>query len=376
MQPLWLSAMQPALTAVSISVGTSAKPAVSAVLCCRPAVPRRIDIPGTISTLQLQPLVLGLRTLGVDPARVFGRVGLSLELIADSSARVSSGIEFAVWDTLQEVCDDPCIGVRIADVVQPGALGAYEYLLRNSTTLRAAIELANRYERVVDDLSRVQLIEDDRTAAVRLWRVGDYPFPPHGIECVFTVIVRLAGESFRGHDIKPIEVRFVHPLTGALEERVRRMGCPVKFEQPFNEIVFDPAVLDRPIVSADPRLGEVLEEHLRGVMAALPTEEPFMQRARTSLAELLAAGTASLETLASALHLSERTLRRRLDEHGTSYKQLLDELRKELARYYVGRTDQSLEQVAARLGFTEPSTFYRAFKRWEGTTPAAYRARK
>jgi AraC-like DNA-binding protein len=339
-------------------------------------VARPLDIPGTISTLQLQPLVRGLETLGIDPARVFGRVGISLTLIADSSARINSGIEFDVWDALQEVCEDPCIGVRMADVVQPGALGAYEYLLRNSTTLRAAVELANRYERVVDDLSRVLLIEDGATAAMRLWRVGDYPFPPQGIECVFCVIVRLAVEAFQGRDIVPLEVRFAHPLTGALEERVRRFRCPVLFDQPFNEIVFEASVLDLPISNADARLGEVLEEHLRQVMASLPEGDPLIQRARTTLAELLAAGSASLETLASALHLSERTLRRRLDEHGTSYKQLLDELRKELALYYVGRTDQSLEQVAARLGFTEPSTFYRAFKRWEGTTPAAYRARK
>jgi AraC-like DNA-binding protein len=336
-------------------------------------VARPLDIPGTISTLQLQPLVRALEVIGIEPARVFGRVGLSLDLIADSSARVGAGVEFDVWDALEEVSGDPCIGLRIADTVKPGALGAYEYLLRNSTSLRAAIELANRYERVVDDLARVALIENGALAAFRLWRLGDYPLPVQGIECVFTVIVRIVTELFLG---KPTEVRFAHALAGSLEERTRRFGCPVRFDQPFHEIVFEASVLDRPIVAADPRLGEVLEEHVQRLMAALPTEDAFLQRVRTSLAELLAAGSASLETLAGALHLSERTLRRRLDEQGTSYKQLLDELRKELALYYVGRTDQSLEQVAARLGFTEPSTFYRAFKRWEGTTPAAYRARK
>jgi AraC-like DNA-binding protein len=108
----------------------------------------------------------------------------------------------------------------------------------------------------------------------------------------------------------------------------------------------------------------------------LPKEDPFVHRARSVLLEALANGDASLEAAAAALHVGTRTLRRRLEEHGTSYKALLDEVRRELAYHYVGTTEEPLAAVAARLGFTEPSTFYRAFKRWSGTTPAAYRVAK
>jgi AraC-like DNA-binding protein len=340
----------------------------------RRAVPRPIDIPGTISMLQVQPLVLALPQLGLDPERVFGQLGLSLKDIADPNGRIAAGIEFDIWDAVQAAYGQPCVGLHIADLVKAGALGAYGYLLRNSTTLRAAIDHANRYERVVDDLSRVSLIEDGATAMLRLWRVGDYPHPPQGIECTFAVIVKLIADELPSPAFAR-EVRFAHRMTGPLEERTKRFRCPVRFEQPHHEIEIDAALLDLPVRSADPHLGEVLEDHVRIMLAALPTEDPLILRARTALAESLAGGVASLEALADTLHMSERTLRRRLDEHGTSYKQLLDELRQQLARYYVARTDQSLEQVASRLGFTEPSTFYRAFKRWEGTTPAAYRGR-
>jgi AraC-like DNA-binding protein len=340
-------------------------------------VPRSLAIPGTISTLQLQPLVLVLGKLGLDAERIFGPLGLSLDRIADSSARVAAGVELDVWDAIEAATGNPAIGVRIADEVEAGALGAYEYLLRNSVTLRAAIEAANRYERVVDDLTRVALIEAGSVARLRLWRVGDYPHPAQGIECTFSVIVRLVRVAVpvsEAHGGSVHEVCFPHRLSGSLEERTRRFGCPVKFDQPYAEIVFPSALLDMKNMLADPRLGQVLEEQVGHMLATLPTEDPLIHRARVMLAALLAAGNASLETLADELHMSARTLRRRLEQQGTSYKALLDELRKQLACHYIAQTDQSLEQIAARLGFTEASTFYRAFKRWHGTTPAVYRA--
>jgi AraC-like DNA-binding protein len=121
-------------------------------------------------------------------------------------------------------------------------------------------------------------------------------------------------------------------------------------------------------------LAVVLEEHMQRLLESLPREDPFVHRARGELLQALQRGGASLEAVAEALHVSPRTLRRRLEEHGTSYKALLDELRRELAYHYVGRTGEPPDAIAARLGFTEPSTFYRAFKRWSGTTPALFRA--
>ncbi|MEY4578121.1 MAG: transcriptional regulator, AraC family [Pseudomonadota bacterium] len=321
--------------------------------------------------VQLQPLVFAANKLGLDSARIFGQLGLRLEDIANTNARFRASLEFDIWNALELASGDPCIGVRMGDLIEVGALGAYDYMLRNCATLRAAITTADRYMRVVDDLTRISVIDEGATSRVRLWRIGDYPMPGHGIECTFLAIVRFIGDA--NPNVVAREMRFSHRMTGALEERTRRFKCPVIFEQAHAECVLAAEALDLPNPRADPRLGQVLEEHVRNMLASLPAEDALMHRARLSLATLLRAQNASLETLADELHMSARTLRRRLEEHGSSYRALLDELRAQLADHYVARTDQSFEQIAARLGFTEPSTFYRAFKRWLGTTPAAYR---
>jgi AraC-like DNA-binding protein len=329
-------------------------------------------IPGTFSTLGLLPVARALPALGIEPERVFGRCGLPLDQLADPSARLPASLEFEAWDAVVEVSGDPLIGLRLADVVSQGALGAYEYLLRNSTSLRSALERAQRYLRLMDDNAVVSVLEGDETI-LRLDHGDGIPRPPPSLECIFAVVTRVVSQYFGPGTVG--EVRFQHARRGELQEYARRFGCPVLFEHPHAELVFVPGSLDRHNTHADPRLGEVLEHQVQRMLADIPDEDPWSQRARLQLAQLLAAGDASLPRLAEAMHLSARTLRRRLLDHHTSYKQLLDDVRRDIAYYYVARTEESFDQIAGRLGFAEASAFYRAFKRWADTTPAAYRGK-
>jgi AraC-like DNA-binding protein len=331
-------------------------------------------IPGTIAVVQMQPMITALPELGIDVPRVLALANMSADQLRDAHARMPAGVEFALWDAIEAVAGDPLIGLRLAERMGVGALGGFGYLLRNSPTCRQAIEHANRFERVLDDLTRVSLIENGDESYLRLWRVGGYPHPARGLECVFSVLLRLSRAALPGHE--PIGVHFAHAAPGDLRECQRFLRCAVSFQQPYDQIVFASDALDVPLLAADPHLALVLEEHMQRLLDTLPTEDPFVHRARGILLQALQSGSASLEGLATTLHMSPRTLRRRLEEHGTSYKALLDELRRELAYYYMARTDDSPDEVATRLGFTEPSTFYRAFKRWSGTTPALYRGKR
>jgi AraC-like DNA-binding protein len=115
-----------------------------------------------------------------------------------------------------------------------------------------------------------------------------------------------------------------------------------------------------------------MEDHAHRQLAEVPTGDPFLHTVRSNLLAQLREGAPQLAKLTRQLHTTERTLRRRLQAAGTGYQQLLDEVRSQLAQEYMAQPDQDATTVAAHLGFTDPSTFYRAFKRWTGQTPAQY----
>jgi len=314
----------------------------------------------------------------MDPTQIFARYGVSLAALNDPHAQVAADVEFDVWAALVSETNDPLIGLKLADVIPDGAYWTYEYLLRHSATIGAALEKAVRYQRIFANDVQLILVEQGNCSIARLDHAGmgggEYPHPAQATECLFAAIFRAI------HGLVPSarakEVRFTHARLGPVTEYSRRFGCRVRFAQPYNEVVFATEMLSREVVSADQRLAHVLEEHVQRVLATVPDLDPWLPRARSALDGLLAARAASLPQLAKALHVSARTLRRRLAERGSSYRELLDDARRRLALQRVLDVDASFEEITGALGFHDVSAFYRAFRRWTESTPAAYRARR
>ena len=327
--------------------------------------------------LQLQPIVRALLQLGIDPTQIFERYGVSLAALNDPQAQVAAAVEFDLWSALVEETQDPLIGLKLADAIPDGAYWTYEYLLRHSATIGAALEKAVRYQRIFANDVQLILVDRGHHTLARLDHEGmgggAYPHPPQATECLFAVIFRIVGTLVPSARAK--EVRFTHARLGPVSEYSRRFGCRMRFAQPYNEVVFATEMLSREVVTADQRLANVLEEHVQRVLAAVPNLDPWLPRVRIALDALLSARDASLPRLAKALHVSARTLRRRLAERGASYRELLDEARRSLALERVNDADASFEELASALGFGDVSAFYRAFRRWTGSTPAAYRTR-
>src|SRR5262245_24909504 len=145
-------------------------------------------------------------------------------------------------------------------------------------------------------------------------------------------------------------------------------GCKVELNAAHHEVEGPAEWLDASMSSADPKLGQVLQEHARLLLEKLPPPDPFLQSVREQLSSRLSQGDIGLATLARARHTSERTLRRRLAEHGTSYQALLDELRASVACKLIEQDGQPVDVIAQQVGFSDTSSFFHAFKRWTGKT--------
>ncbi|MEH2184414.1 helix-turn-helix domain-containing protein [Nostoc sp.] len=171
----------------------------------------------------------------------------------------------------------------------------------------------------------------------------------------------------------PLKVGFQHSLPEEISAYHRLFRAPVEFAQPINEIVFDSTFLSSPLLKSDPGLGRVLDRYIEDLLAKLPQSGSFIDGVRREISIQLRGGNLEVETIAKRLGFVSRTLQRKLKEAGTSYQELLDETRQSLSIYYLQEQQMAVSEVAFLLGFSEASAFYRAFKRWTGTTPSEFR---
>jgi AraC-like DNA-binding protein len=172
---------------------------------------------------------------------------------------------------------------------------------------------------------------------------------------------------------QPRRVSFRHAAPPDLSEHERIFATRLSFGVPRNELAVERAVLELQLVRADPRLSQVLDQHVRDLVARAPAQQSLADRVRRYLRDAFPGGDFALESIGRRMGTSARTLQRQLSAEGTSYRQILEQARQELALRYLAETQTPIKEVAALLGYAELQAFYRAFERWTGLPPAAYR---
>jgi AraC-like DNA-binding protein len=322
----------------------------------------------SVSALQATAILAGLQAAGADAEAVLARAGIALDELQDPERRLPREIILDLWQAALDVTGDEAFGLHVAEQMRPGILDVLDYLVRSSATFGDALARAGRYVRLLDDVAEivVDARDDGVTFTPRL--AHDLPIPAGVMECVFAGIVRVAREA-TGVPLAPLLVELTHSAPRDTREHDRVFAAPVRFGAPRNGITFSRAQLALPLVTADPALSAILDRHASELLRRLPTAERFSHRVRGLLARELRGGDPTVDRIAERLHMSARTLRRRLEEDGTSLQALLDELRLELAVRYLDEQTLTLDEVAFELGFADVRAFRRAFKRWTGKTP-------
>jgi AraC-like DNA-binding protein len=331
-----------------------------------------------------------LRQRGVDAEAVARRAAVAVHLAAGGA--VPGTRVAALWHAALDITADPDLGLHAAEAFAPGALDIVGYVMLSAPTAAEALRLGARYVRLLNDglaldvacedgvagpllVYRLTLLEHLDNFVARDARVGRQV-----IETVLAGLVRqarlLAERDRTARPLVPQRVRLRHPLppTGAAEH-ARTFGVAPQFGAAVDEVAFAAAELGGPVRSANPALLAAFARHADDALAARAAADTLAGRVLAEVTPRLRGEAPALGAVARALAVSARHLQRGLQAEGTTYGAVLDQARQALAERHLAAPGATVAQVAFLLGYSEPSAFQRAYRRWTGEAPGARRRR-
>ncbi len=250
--------------------------------------------------------------------------------------------------------------------------GLLGYAMMSSATLEQAVQIAVKYHRMAGAMFDLVFLVEDNEAVLRIehllpaGKVGQYT-----VEDLFVGITGLIG-LLLGRVHQPTRIRLNYDAPIYADKHTDRFGCPVEFGQPYCEYRFSRNELLEPLAAADENTAKICEESCRKLLSQMEIEDDIISR----ICHLLLSTPGEfpkLDYVAQRLSLGARTLRRRLNELGTSYQRILDDVRRELAIEYLQTTNLTVQEIAELLGYSEVTNFRRAFMRWVDLSPYQYR---
>jgi AraC-like DNA-binding protein len=326
-----------------------------------------------VSTVIARVLIEILQRRGVPSATAQAAFACAADVIADLEARVPAARVLEFFAAVEGLTGDPFFGLHAAEMLGKGDLRLLELTVSAAPNLRGALERVARYYGLIHERTDLTLAIEGELAVFAHRKEGfPKPLPRHEPEMLLAAIV-VHARRLTGVALPLRAVHFAHPRPADISEHERIFGKALVFEAPGDALLLDAADLERPLLTADAALREVLERYAALEVSRLAVPDRFLTDVRGSIARGLSGGEPALDATAAALKISTRTLQRRLQEHGTSHQEVIDDVRKQLALSQLARETMAISEVAYLLGFSEVSTFHRAFKRWTGNTPGEYR---
>lgn len=311
---------------------------------------------------------------GLDIESLFRDAGLDPAALHDPDHRFTIDDVSVLWEMAVARSGKPTLGLSRALALAHGNLGIVRYAMMSCPTLLVALERLVRYMNLVSNAATFGLSEAPEGHWIELGhRGGERPVPRQRVE--FGMLTMLSSCSwFTGRELTALVVEFVYPPPADAWPHEAAFGCPVRFAQPANRAMLRRADLALPLSARDAAMARLHERLVDEELARLEGAR-LSHQVRRLVSDRMSGEEPRREQIAAALHVSDRTLQRRLHAEGTSFQHLLDDTRRELAQQYLRKPRSSVKQVAQLLGFEDQSNFFRACKRWFGESPARYRAR-
>ena len=313
-----------------------------------------------------QAWTLLLHDLGANPANVLRRAGIPQDLFVREHATLSTDEFFRFWRGVEEEVGDATLPLRLGSVLSVESFDPVVFAAFCSPDLNTALVRIAQYKRLIAEMLLIVEPTPETTTLRIEWTDKRLVPPPTFLLSKLVYFVQLARMATR-HRVVPLHLECPvlptprTPYTDYFGTRLTKSSQAT--------VVFSAADAARPFMTANDEIWAFFEPSLKRRLADLNRSATVEERVRSTLLELLPSGRASLDTVAQALGLSPRTLRRRLKDEGTNFQGVLDTTRESLAKYYLKSTSMSGAEISFLLGFEDPNSFFRAFNVWTGTTP-------
>lgn len=314
-----------------------------------------------------------LRGLGADPRELLVEAGVDLKLFDDPDNRISFGARGHLLALCAARTDCAHLGLLVGEQAGLHSLGLVGLLVKYSSDVKTALRTLTRFLHL-HVRGAVSNLEMERNLAMFTYEIyqpgteGTDQVGDGAVAAIFNIMKTLCGPNW-----KPSEVRFSHRKPDDVRPYRSFFKAPLVFDTTLNAVVFTADWLNLRVAQANSDLQQLVREQINAL--ELRFGDDFPGQVRSVLRSALMTDHARSHQVAELFSMHSRTLRRRLENCGTSFQELLDEGRFEIARQMLQNTEMEVSQISEALGYADASTFIRAFRRWSGSTPARWRTK-
>lgn len=310
---------------------------------------------------------------GIAPSAILRHARLPATLHINPQAVITTAQLFAIWKSAEALACDAGLAIKLVHASDTSGHQPIFLAAGYAADYRDGLSRIFRFKRLTTS-ERLNVVErEGRYTIVKKWPYATEPEPLTSVALSFAFVVHL-GRRGTQHEITPVRVEFAqegapNPAYDAFFQ------CPVQYGAKRNALILHSADLDRPFPNHSRELLEILTPALTAALSDASMASGVGDQVKLVLKRRLASGRPDLGVVASDLGMSERTLQRRIGEAGASFRTLLAEARQELGRDLLANPELDVDEVACLLGFQDTSSFYRAFRDWEGMTPLEWQRR-
>lgn len=303
------------------------------------------------------------------------KIGLETGDFGNPDTRIPHALLMATLEETVRLTHDPTIGLRAGASAEPGDFDVVEYAARSMPTLGEAMMCVARYFRILHEAAQITVDLEGENAIWRFRITDGVLQPPAANDFAIASGLRFAKSNVVDYE-PPREVWLMHDRPEHAAEEEKAFGAPVRYGTPYNAMVIRAERMSQPMLRANPTISLAFEAHARRVLEKLQKSDGVSGRVREEVARQLRTGLVNMRETARRLAMSTATLRRRLEEEESTFSDIVDDVRRQLADQYLSDPALTVTEIAFLLGFSDLAAFDRAFKRWTGLSPTVHRAQR